>query len=155
MPCRTNSVLATGCAMRRSVTAETFARLTAPVRGELLVDRADQLVGLKRWSCDGEQLCRSGGRKKQLRRGCKHRSRGAERWSIGGSTVAHIYLLKYLSIYLSVYLSIYIKYLSSLHIRGTCILFECFNLMQLYSSTPPHLRGKHFTFYSTTFVWQL
>ncbi len=33
--------------------------------------------------------------------------------------------------------------------------FEYFHVMQLYTSTPPHLSDKYCTFYSTTFVWQL
>lgn len=37
----------------------------------------------------------------------------------------------------------------------TWLCFPYFHAMQLYSSTPVHLRGKHFTFYSTTLVWQL
>lgn len=38
---------------------------------------------------------------------------------------------------------------------GTCTLLRCLHFLQLYTSTPLHLRGTYRSFHSATFVYQL
>ena len=41
------------------------------------------------------------------------------------------------------------------YIFEVLVLYFYFYFMLLYTSTSPHLRGKDYTFYSTTFVWRV
>ncbi len=52
-------------------------------------------------------------------------------------------------------LSIFTQVLSLSTFWITRVLLDYFHFMLLYTSTPPHFKGKYCTFYHITFIWQL